>query len=242
MSTASETAPAAHGRVGRSADAIMERRQRAAELYQQGLTLKQVGEIVGRSESVVRHDLEVLGIKRRQEWKRGRGRIHPVPQPRPCARCGEVFTPQRATHVGKFCSRLCHNRTNAEAQEHKRGEWRTCLHCGERFWRYQSQLALPQVRGDFCTRRCWGTYRWLKDGSAARPLLEANMERGHFGGRARQRCIGRWEGSKGGRPSVSVTDAQRAAIEQLADAGWGRRAIADRLLISERAIRNALSA
>jgi hypothetical protein len=48
-------------------------------------------------------------------------------------------------------------------------------------------------------------------------------------------------GALGGRPSSAVTDAQRTEIEQLAAQGWGRRAIANRLLISERAIRNVLS-
>jgi len=246
MKTASDQAPAAQGSLKPGADAITERRKLGAKLYQQGLTLKQVGAIVGRSESVVMHDLEVLGIKRRPDRGRGRAPIHPPPTPRPCAYCGEVFTPPHSLNVGKFCSRLCHNRANAQAQAHTRGEWRTCLQCGKEFWRYRSQLELPQGRGDFCSRQCWGKFRWLKsDGSSARPLIEANMERGHFGGRARQRWLGRWGGSTaghlGGRPIASVTDAQRAQIKKLDARGWGRRTIANQLGLSEWAVRNVLS-
>jgi hypothetical protein len=53
--------------------------------------------------------------------------------------------------------------------------------------------------------------------------------------------VGRY-GALGGRPPSVVTEAQRQEIEQLASQGWGRRAISNRLLISERAIRNVLSA
>jgi hypothetical protein len=246
MSTASDTALAAQGSLGHGADVIAERRQLEARLYQEGLTLKQVGAIVGRSESVVMHDLAVLGIERRAARGRGRTPVHPPPTPRPCAYCGTIFTPRHSLAVGKFCSRLCGNRAKAEAQGHKRGEWRTCLQCGKEFWRYRSQLELPQVRGDFCTPKCWGSYRWLQsDGSSARPLVEANIERGHFGGRARQHWFGRWGGQKaghlGGRPSALLSDEQQSEIKKLAAQGWGRRAIANRLLVSEWAVRNALS-
>jgi hypothetical protein len=50
----------------------------------------------------------------------------------------------------------------------------------------------------------------------------------------------RWNGMRGGRPRATVTDTQRAEIESLAALGWGRRAIATRLLVSEWAVRNVL--
>jgi len=63
-------------------------------------------------------------------------------------------------------------------------------------------------------------------------------------GRARQRWQGRWAGKKygklGGRPQVVATAEQRTEIENLAAQGWGRRAIANRLLVSERLVRNVL--
>jgi hypothetical protein len=251
VSTVSDTASAAKGSVGRGADAIAERRQLEAKLYQQGLTLKQVGEIVGRSESVVMHDLEVLGIERRNERGRGPARVHPPPTPRACAYCGEIFTPRHSLAVGKFCTRLCHNRANAEAQEHKRGEWRACLECGKQFWRYRSQLELPQVRGDFCSPQCWGSYRWSKsDGSSARPLIEANTERGHFGTDARREWLGCFAGRKApgpggqprGRPRLEPSRDLVEQIEKLAARGDGRRTIANKLACSEYLVRRVLSA
>jgi hypothetical protein len=251
MSTASDQAPEAPGSSGRGADKITERRQLAAKLYQQGLTLKQIGEIVDRSEAVVMHDLEVLGIKRRKEWRRGRPRLHPAPRPRPCAYCGEVFTPQKSTQVGKFCSTICHNRANAEAQEHKRGEWRTCLHCGDRFWKYASQMKQLRSRGDFCSDTCWGKFRWWKsDGSSARALIEAQMERGHFGTAARREWLGRFAGRKApspggqarGRPRHEPSRELVDQIEKMTARGDGRRTIAEKLNCSEYLVRQVQSA
>jgi DNA-binding NarL/FixJ family response regulator len=39
-----------------------------------------------------------------------------------------------------------------------------------------------------------------------------------------------------------VTDLEREQIKQLRAQGWGRRAIASRLRVSERAVRNVLEA
>ena len=65
-----------------------------------------------------------------------------------------------------------------------------------------------------------------------------------LGPRGRQRWLGRWKGREygalGGRPRVSVSEEQRNEIEKLAEQGWGRRAIAGRLLVSERAVRHVL--
>jgi hypothetical protein len=47
-------------------------------------------------------------------------------------------------------------------------------------------------------------------------------------------------GALGGRPRTEVTDAQRSEIRDLSERGWGRRAIASRLLLSPRAVRNVL--
>jgi hypothetical protein len=68
--------------------------------------------------------------------------------------------------------------------------------------------------------------------------------RGSNAGRTKQIWLGRWEGRRygklGGRPEATLTAAQRAEVERLRAQGWGRRAIAGRLLVSERAVRNVL--
>jgi DNA invertase Pin-like site-specific DNA recombinase len=65
------------------------------------------------------------------------------------------------------------------------------------------------------------------------------------GGRIAQRWLGRWDGRAfghlGGRPKAIATEAQSVEIYRLAASGWGRRAIATRLRLSERLVRNALA-
>jgi hypothetical protein len=235
---------------GASVAELQARRELEAKLYREGLTLEQISTIVGRNIGTIHGDLKKLGVEMRKQGppkgtQRTWGRKHSPPTPRPCARCGVVFTPHHALDVGKFCSKLCHNRANAEAQGHKKGEWRTCLlpSCGKSFWKYASQLELS--RGDFCSPTCWGEYRWTpaSGGESVKPLIKANAERGRFGGRARQVYSGRWAGKYGhlgGRPRGELSDAQVAEIKSLAGQGWGRRAIANRLLVSERLVRNVL--
>lgn len=68
-------------------------------------------------------------------------------------------------------------------------------------------------------------------------------------GRTRQRWKGRQNATKApgpgarprGRERLAVTDEQRTEIEKLAARGWGRRAIANHLSVSERLVRNILA-
>jgi transcriptional regulator with XRE-family HTH domain len=63
-------------------------------------------------------------------------------------------------------------------------------------------------------------------------------------GPIRQKALGRWFGARagrlGGRPTADLTDEQRDKVLHLAAQGWGRRAIANRLSVSEWTIRKAL--
>jgi hypothetical protein len=99
----------------------------------------------------------------------------------------------------------------------------------------KSGVERPDARARL--RRFWAA----KEGSA----FTRGWARWH-GGRVAQRWLGRWEGRAhghlGGRPKVTATDAQLEEIQRLAAGGWGRRAIATRLRLSERLIRNTLGA
>jgi hypothetical protein len=66
------------------------------------------------------------------------------------------------------------------------------------------------------------------------------------GGRVAQRWLGRWKGrehgASGGRPRLVATEPEHAEIRRLAGQGWGRRAIASRLRLSEWLVRTVLDA
>jgi hypothetical protein len=233
---------------------LQARRGLEAKLYQEGLTYEQISEIVGLNIATIHYDLKKLGVESRKPGPakgtpRPALRKHPPPTPRPCARCGEVFTPGHATHVGKFCSRLCHNSANAESQGHKHGEWRTCLRCGDRFWKYDSQMRLTTTRGDFCSPRCWGRYRWTPQsgGESVMPLIEANAARGHFGGAAKRKHLGRLASLKApspgapprGRPKIEVDEAQVLELRRLHPT-WSPQMIAEAVGTSRGTVRRIL--
>ncbi len=162
-------------------------------------------------------------------------RKHPKPSKRVCAfeGCERRFTPtgpQLSRGQGTYCSKTC------EGAARRKRELVRCAHCGDEF-SISSKLHRQGQR--FCSRSCWHRYRW-RHGVAVSPELLA----GKTMGRARQRWQGRWAGKKygklGGRPQVVATAEQRTEIENLAAQGWGRRAIANRLLVSERLVRNVL--
>jgi len=234
---------------------VAERRQLEATLYQQGLTLERVAGIVGRNIATIHYDLRKVGVEPRKPGPakgtpRPALRKHPAPTPRPCAHCGEIFTPAHATHVGKFCSRVCHNRANAEAQAHEKGEWRTCLRCGQTFWKYASQLRDPNARGNFCSNRCWGEYRWTPQsgGESVKPLIKANAARSHFGGPARRKHLGRLASLKEpgqgaparGRPKNTVDRAQVFELRRLHPT-WSPKMIAKEVGTSRDTVRRILN-
>jgi hypothetical protein len=88
---------------------------------------------------------------------------------------------------------------------------------------------------------------WREGGPLVDPLLDP--EKKYFKGRTRQKwkCI--QNATKAPRPGalprgrerLAATDEQRAEIERLSAAGWGRRAIANRMQLSERLVRNTLA-
>jgi hypothetical protein len=165
-------------------------------------------------------------------------RIYEKPTERECARpgCENRFTPTGSNVAmgwGSYCSKRC-SAVMTYDRKRKKGQIVACDHCGEEFWRYDCAL----LENNFCSRECWNRYRW-KHGLAISPDLVSLTT-----GRARQRWYGRWAGRKyghlGGRRRVEVSDTQTAEIMNLANQGWGRRAIASRLLVSERAVRNVL--
>lgn len=87
--------------------------------------------------------------------------------------------------------------------------------------------------------------QWWKEGHApqVRGLYES------WGGLARQRWGGRWAAKKPpglgalprGRQPITLDETVVEEIRTLSAQGWGRRAISNRLLVSERAVRNILA-
>lgn len=159
-----------------------------------------------------------------------------IPEEKICARCGRTFTrsevpDQSLAHWLKrrFCSNECFCP--------ERGQSRTCSVCGKPF--------LPSYRADPSRRCCCGSHgqRLRFEAGNVAPAFVERMP-----GRARQRWGGRWGATKPpapganprGRPSIEITDEQHAEILKLAGQRWGRRAIATRLQLSERTIRNVL--
>jgi hypothetical protein len=136
---------------------------------------------------------------------------------------------------GRYCSSECFHLASRKGPA---PQPRDCLACSRTF-----TPRFPAFAGaKFCSRECWGRYRW-RHGTISVELLSGSRR-----GRGRQRWLGRWNATKApgpgasarGRPRVQVTAEQRAEIETLAAVGWGRRAIAGRLLVSERAVRHVL--
>jgi hypothetical protein len=92
----------------------------------------------------------------------------------------------------------------------------------------------PQHGADREAYSRWGAKRYAKEGAK---------------GRTRQKWLGRLGASKApaegarprGRPTVAVSPEQSEEIRRLSAQGWGRRAIATRLLLGERLVRNVLS-
>ena len=114
---------------------------------------------------------------------------------------------------------------------------------GAEAWRLPSQAQ----RYRFLGQGDWARYRW-EHRFEAEMNLEPVMRAG-WPGRARQKGLGRMHSTKPpsagarkrGRPAAAITNEQRADVERLAALGWGRRQIAERLKISERAVRNILA-
>lgn len=216
-----------------------ERLDRVRALEEAGVPRMQMRDELKRlgfriSQRQLQDDLRELGYGHRLARK------HPPPAPRSCETCGEEFTPDghQASQPGwgRFCSRACHyaSRYVAELEE------RVCMYkgCGKTFTPYPSEAVRPG-HGQFCSHRCRQLHAWDVGMTQARGLVE------WWGwGRARQRHLGRWEGMKygqlGGRKAVDLTEGQRAEAVKLRAQGWGRRAIASRLRVSEWAVRKAL--
>jgi predicted nucleic acid-binding Zn ribbon protein len=110
-------------------EAVAERRQRAASLYAQGMSLEDVGGELGVSGVLVARDLATLGVARRTV---GQPRKHPKPQERECALagCQLRFTPGDNNRDQRFCTR--EHAAEAKALYPKPSP-RRCVVCGEEF-------------------------------------------------------------------------------------------------------------
>jgi hypothetical protein len=125
----------------------------------------------------------------------------------------------------------------------RRGELVACAcECGRSTYIFGYRLRGRPERRFYASLGCWARHRW-KIGAVSRELVTGWPS---GSGRARQRWLGRWDGRRyghlGGRPKITATDVQIEEIRRLAASGWGRRAIASRLRLSEWAVRRALDA
>jgi DNA-binding XRE family transcriptional regulator len=170
---------------------------------------------------------------------RARRRRLGIPEEKICEGCGRTFTRSEVPNQPlvhwlsrEHCSFTCAHGPPVE--------WRVCAREGcERKFK-PSWSADPSRR--HCSVRCAQLDRF-EAGNVAEAFVE------QMPGRARQRWGGRWNATKPpapgarprGRPASELTDDQRAEIRRLVARGWGRRAIANQLLVSERAVRNVLT-
>jgi transcriptional regulator with XRE-family HTH domain len=165
------------------------------------------------------------------EAHRARRRLQGIPEEKICNGCGRTYTRsevprQRLEHwlAREYCPDGC--------------RWpvvdpRPCKYCGEMF-------RPDENRHEYCSGSHAQLARWKRLTDIPDAMLAALPPK------ARQVWFGRKKGREaghlGGRPAAALTDIQRAEVEKLHARGWGRRAIANHLVVSERAVRNALDA
>ncbi len=221
---------------GRQRSSVWNESEKIATLYREGSTLEAISSLYSVSPGTVVAILDENGVRRR---KGGNRRIYPVPEERTCANdgCEERFTPtgrQLALGHGRYHSYACKNQATLGGRR-TRGEWVTCPVCSRVRWYMASEVA----RGNrFCSPSCWGLYRFRHG------LFSPEFVRPFWSGRTRQVLLGRAAGKfgkLGGRPRILITHEQRAEIAKFAAMGWGRRAIASRMLLTERAVRQTLA-
>jgi hypothetical protein len=138
----------------------------------------------------------------------------------------------------RYCSAECFHLSARKGPE---PEPRECHNCKKTFTpRFP---AFGDTR--FCSRRCWGEYRWKKDGApSVTNLVDSMLERGLMGSRARSVHLGRRGGplgavdgieagrAKGGRTRKwATTDVEQGSLQrrilELDSAGRSTREIAE---------------
>jgi len=206
---------------------------------------------IGRRRTCARDGCDQVFIPRKCDADAGRGLYCSVKCAAPatqdrrkngelvaCPGCGSgrYYSASRLKRGSRYCSAECFHLSTRKGPE---PEPRKCQTCNESFTPRFPAFADRR----FCSRRCWGKHRWLSN-EAIENLVSSMRQRGLLSGTPWQRWSGRWAGQRfghlGGRPTVTLTPAQLDQVETLRARGWGRRAIAGKLMVSERAVRNAL--
>ena len=119
------------------------------------------------------------------------------------------------------------------------GRFVACPNCGTEKWHYNVQ---PRP-GRFCSRECWGLYRWARGLGGIVDFVKA----ARYTPATRQRVLGRMSGhlaigARGnGRPPNYTADQQAAVLElREKNPRLGRKALAERIGISEKSVRTIL--
>jgi hypothetical protein len=229
----------ASGRGGANHDEIAERRRLVVKLHGDGLDSRAIGQRVGVEHTTVLRDLHAMGCSAEAEREERRRRVAELYPRRRLAEIADELACDPGTVWNDLVAMgIDRERIGRRAIYEQVGE-RICARDGcERIF---TPVAAHAARGwgRFCTPRCSMLHAW----ATGAPRCQTWLRRTPVAGRARQQWFGRWAGKYGhlgGRPRVALTEAQRAEIAQLDAQGWGRRAIANRLLVSEWAVRNAL--
>ncbi len=252
METASDRAPAVDETLTPGADEknlpLEQRRRLVAELYPLGYTDAELATRLGVSRHAIQRDRAAMGVPGRRTGprvteldqarierrrRRVRGRYDAGESSK------EIAATEGVSLYTIWCDLKATGLRRPAGQQVLYPEFvgpRTCDHCGAEFQAKPSRVA--RGYGETCSHTCKMKRRWRLGRGVSRELVN------NLPGRARQRWLGRWAGRThghlGGRPRVTATDAQVVEIRKLAENGWGRRAIASRLLVSERLVRNVL--
>jgi DNA-binding XRE family transcriptional regulator len=153
-----------------------------------------------------------------------------IPEVKTCEACGRDYT--RSEVPNQTLRHWLSRRYCPDGCRWPKVEPRNCEFCGQEF-------QPDENRHLYCPGTSHGQLaRWKRLTDIPDAVLRALPPR------ARQKWLGRKCGREagrlGGRPPAQLTPEQQAEVKRLSATGWGRRAIANRLLVSERAVRNAL--
>lgn len=216
-----------------------DRRKRVSELYPRLRSIPKVAAEIGCSTTTVWEDLKALEIPRMHHSESlalADAAISEKVQERR-SRVGELYERTRSTYkVAKMlgCSRstVCNDLAALDMAPGQRTKQRgadvACANCGRVKWLYECQV---NEHGNFCSRECWGRYRWKRGIAISDDVVSLAS------GRARQIHKGRWNAwkgaaagieagrAKGGRPA-NMTPEQQQEILRLHQLGRSTREIA----------------